>query len=126
MKITDKRTKQRKVGDKGEDLACGYIKGFGYSVLARNFSCKTGELDIIALKEDEGLIAFIEVKSRKSVEFGLPCEAVDTRKQQKLKRTAEYFLMTHKEYSEYQPSMDIVEILRLDGEIYARHLKDAF
>ena len=126
INTTDKRTQQRKTGDAGEELAVSVLKKEGYEIEARNFACKCGEIDIIARNNREELIAFVEVKSRNRTDFGLPCEAVNSAKQHRLRRTAEYYLMTHRGLSEFQPSMDIIEILRINGDVYFRHIKNAF
>ena len=122
----DKRTTQRKTGDAGEDIAAAYLLKHGYKIIARNFFCKMGELDIVALSEAEKVLAFVEVKSRDSLQFGLPCEAVDKKKQRRIIHTAEYFLMSHRGMGQYRIRMDIFEVLRLKGSVYVRHLKDAF
>lgn len=124
--MEDKRTRKRKIGDKGEDLACNYLKEKGYVICERNFSCKTGEIDIIAADIPRGTLCFVEVKTRKNTDFGLPCQAVNYKKQQKLKRTAEYFLLTRKEFSGMQPRMDIAEIIYSSGGTYIRITDNAF
>lgn len=121
----DKRTEKRKTGDSGEDAAASYLVKKGYRIVARNFRCKTGELDIVAAALD-GTLAFVEVKSRKSTDFGLPCQAVNAKKQIRLKKTAQYFLLKNPGLRHSQPRMDIIEILRVDGQVYIRHLPNAF
>ena len=92
----------------------------------RNFSCKMGEIDIIAIDGRQNTIAFIEVKTRRNTDFGLPCQAVDRGKQHKLRRCAELFLMRNRRFTPLQPSMDIIEVLHTDRGIFARHIKNAF
>ena len=65
----------RKKGGRGEELACKHLKRLGYKVLARNWRNPFGEVDIVAAKD--GVVAFIEVKTRLSDMFGQPSEAVD-------------------------------------------------
>ncbi|MCQ2553624.1 MAG: YraN family protein [Clostridia bacterium] len=128
----DNRTEKRKIGDGAEDMAAYYLEKHGYEIVDRNFSCKTGEIDIIArLAPESGshmpaTLAFVEVKSRNSTEYGLPCQAVDYKKRQRIIRTAQFFLLRYPFLKNMQPSFDIVEILRLNGEVYIRHLKNAF
>lgn len=69
----------RKIGTAGETLAEKYLKKQGYKILQKNFVAPHGEIDIVA--KDGDYIVFVEVKRRKSTAFGLPCEAVDARKQ---------------------------------------------
>ncbi len=77
-------------GRTGEDLAARYLEENRYRIIERNFKCPIGEIDIIA--RDGRTIAFIEVKSRKSVRYGRPEEAVDRKKQAKLSLVAMAYL----------------------------------
>jgi putative endonuclease len=76
----------RALGRSGEDLAAAWYEHHGYDVLARNWRCRAGELDIVARRGR--LIVFCEVKSRTSEAFGLPAEAVGPVKQARLRRLA--------------------------------------
>lgn len=73
-----------RTGKRGEDLAVSHLLEKGYRIIARNYRCLYGEADIIA--RDGDTIVFVEVKSRKTENFGLPQEAVGLAKQQKLSR----------------------------------------
>jgi len=77
-------------GKLGEDLAVAYLRKAGYRILAQNYRCLHGEVDIIA--QDGDSIVFIEVKSRKSETFGEPQEAVGLEKQKKLSRISLHYL----------------------------------
>ncbi len=83
---------RKTLGKIGEDFAAAMLTEEGYRILARNFRCRLGEIDIIA--EKDGEISFIEVKTRRSLRCGLPSEAVTGEKQLRMKRAAEYYLMT--------------------------------
>lgn len=99
------------LGKYGEDLACHYLQGQGYEILARNFRChRFGEIDIIARKRS--VISFIEVKTRSSTRFGRPIEAVTVMKQRKIHRCAEYYLQCAGLIN-HMPmlSFDVVEII---------------
>lgn len=126
MQTEDRRTAKRKTGDSGEDAACRLLEREGYTIAARNYSCRMGEIDIIAVNPDEKLFAFVEVKTRRSTSFGMPSEAVDRKKQQKLRRCAELYMLRCGIPGGFQPSMDIIEIIRADSGLYGRHLKNAF
>lgn len=71
-----------------------FLKNQGYEILDRNFRCKFGEIDIVA-KEQEYLV-FVEVKHRKNYRFGYPQEAVDRRKQHKIRKTSDYYRMQNR------------------------------
>ena len=95
-------------GRKGERIACRYLLRQGYDVLARRYRGRSGELDIIAF--DHETLAFVEVKTRGSRDFGEPWEFVDWQKQQKLRRTAEEFISDH-DLGQYAYRFDIVSVV---------------
>uniref|UniRef100_UPI00349FDD42 YraN family protein n=1 Tax=Saccharibacillus sp. CPCC 101409 TaxID=3058041 RepID=UPI00349FDD42 len=79
--------------DKGraaEEAAALYLQRQGWTVTERNWSCRAGELDLIARRAET--ILFVEVRSRSGTGFGLPAESVDARKVRKVRRTAEIYL----------------------------------
>lgn len=122
----DRRTSKRKTGDRGEDIACRYLESRGYHILARNYLCRLGELDIIAYSPSERVLSFVEVKTRNTAAFGYPSEFVDKKKQRILKRTAEYYRACSGSLGKLQPRMDVFEVLLLGSGTYVRHIKNAF
>jgi putative endonuclease len=84
-------TKQK--GDKGESFAEAYLLNQGLRTVAKNFRYKTGEIDLIM--EDNQHLIFVEVRYRKNIHHGSGSETVDYKKQQKLIKTASYFLQKH-------------------------------
>lgn len=108
----------------GESLAVEYLSEKGYKVLERNFSCRIGEVDIIAMQEDT--VAFIEVKTRSSERFGLPSEAVSLTKQNRIVKTALYYMQRNK-LLDYMCRFDVIEVI-VDPENQSRInlIKDAF
>lgn len=83
----------RKVGDTQESKVALELERRGYRILRRNFRCRIGEIDIIALHK--GYLVFIEVKYRKNAAAGYAAEAVTFRKQQNICRVADYYIHTH-------------------------------
>ncbi len=77
----------------GENKACEYLRKLGFKIIERNFRKGYGEIDIVALDKD--VLAFIEVKTRTSNQFGTPLEAITYWKLRSLIRTAQYYKMTH-------------------------------
>ncbi len=75
----------------GEDAALKYLQERGYTVIARNYRCRLGELDIIA--EKEKVLVFVEVKCRRGLAFGRPEEGIGRSKRQKMLQLANYYLM---------------------------------
>lgn len=99
------------LGQSGEELAARYLELSGYLILYRNFRCRLGEIDIIASKDD--VLTFVEVKTRHTTITGQPAEAVTFAKQQKIRRTAQYYMM-REGLLENMPmlSFDVIEIVR--------------
>ncbi len=119
MAITEVRDKQnKKLGRKGEKLACKYLKKQGYKILERSFVNPFGEVDIIARTGDT--VAFIEVKTRLSDLFGAPSEAVDEKKKFKYIQAAKYYFTGRQ--IDVTVRFDIVEVFC--GQI--NHIENAF
>jgi len=102
-------------GKLGENIAVGYLERKGYKLVERNFRSYAGEIDLIFAYGND--LVFVEVKLRKDRGFADAADFVDSRKRQKIRKTAEYWLMTHD--SALQPRFDVVEIYddgRLTGD----------
>ena len=106
-------------GDIGEIGAVEFLKKKKFKIIQTNFKTKFGEIDIVA--QDGDYLVFIEVKRRLTLAFGRPIEAVDWRKQQKIKKTAEYYLMV-KHKTECNVRFDVMEII--DNQI--NYVENAF
>ncbi|MCI9125653.1 MAG: YraN family protein [Eubacterium sp.] len=104
----------RVVGGNYEEQCVNYLKQHGFQIAAQNYKCKIGEIDIIAVKNN--ILRFIEVKYRKNEFFGFPIEAVNKRKQNKIMKTALWFLGENKEYENMQCSFDVISITENDVE----------
>lgn len=78
------------IGQRGEDAAAAYLERSGMTIVNRNWRCKAGEVDIVALDGEE--IVFIEVKTRRSAATGSPEEAVSASKQKRYARLARSYL----------------------------------
>ncbi len=106
-------------GTLGEFKATDFLKKKKYKILQENYSNKIGEIDIVALQNKT--LVFVEIKSRSTAKFGRPCEAVNKRKQQKIRKTALAYLIQHK-IQDIPIRFDVIEVL--DGEI--NHIENAF
>ena len=108
-----------KVGVSGEVQAKEYLIKKKYKILACNYTTKLGEIDIIA--KYKNVVVFVEVKSRNSVKYGLPREAVTTHKQVKIKQVATQYLVSN-QLLDSNVRFDVIDIL--DGEL--THIENAF
>lgn len=118
--------KSNTLGAWGEEKAVRFLKQRGYRIIERNFRCRFGEIDIIAEKDE--YLSFVEVRLRKNIRYGTPEDTVDWRKQQKLRLTADYYLMTHE--TELAPRFDVLALYAHNGEdtwpLPLKHIKNAF
>jgi len=85
---------RRWFGTRSERAAARFLKRLGYRILARNYTCAHGELDLVAL--DRGCIVFVEVRSTELSEAARPAESVNLPKQQRLTNLALHFLQQHR------------------------------
>ena len=93
------RTESRQdVGRRGEDLACAELERQGLAVLARNWRCSSGEIDIVAAeRSDRGVtLVFCEVKCRSGLQFGHPLEAITHAKLRRLRQLAARWMREHR------------------------------
>jgi len=112
------------LGDRGEMIAWDYLLQNGFKLLEKNYRCKIGEIDVIAIKKKR--IHIIEIKTRAHNRRGRPEEAVGPQKQQKLIRLAEWYFKT-KNQMEVPVSFDVLAImLPEDGPSNIRFIEDAF
>ena len=98
--------RKKLIGREGEAEAARYLEKKGYKIIGLNYSCRVGEIDVIA--EKDGFAAIVEVKLRESSEFAEAREFVTRSKQAKLRRAAEHWMMTSE--TELQPRFDVIEI----------------
>lgn len=119
-------TVQRKLlGRRGEETALHYLEENGYRVLNKNYSCRFGEIDMVAL--DRETLVFVEVRSRSSEEFGLAQESVNIRKQMKLRKLAWQYLKAEGQIGR-NCRFDVIAILfGRNGKVKKiEHIENAF
>ncbi len=116
----------RLLGRWGEEQAAAYLRERGYAILACNWRCRFGELDIVA--RDGGMLCFVEVKLRRNDRYGRAAEQVDGRKRQRLTLAAQSYLAKHPQ--ECPMRFDVVEVYPLRGRMDEKprifHWKNAF
>ncbi len=111
------------LGGRGEDIAAAHLEAQGWRIIERNWRCPAGELDIIAWDEDAEALVFVEVKSRSSLAFGEPLEAITWRKLAKLRELAILWLRVT-EPRVRTIRLDAIGVLILrGGELELTHLR---
>ena len=111
------------LGKLAEIKACEYLQKKRYKLLDVNYSCRFGEIDLIMKKGK--FICFIEVKMRGERSIAQPLEFVDSRKQERIAKTAQLYLLQNE--TNLQPRFDVIEVFCENGEIKSiKHLENAF
>ncbi|HEU0050541.1 MAG TPA: YraN family protein [Patescibacteria group bacterium] len=105
--------RRKDFGRRGESFAAAYFLQKGFHIVARNWSCRFGEIDLIV--EREGVIHFVEVKTRHSLNYGYPEEAITKKKLDHLAKAIEWFLRTG-ECSRYQVDA-LAVVKKQDGSL---------
>ena len=119
------RNNTRTIGFDAERLADRYLHDQGLTVVARNFRCRLGEIDLIML--DENCLVFIEVRYRASNRFSRASLTVDIHKQRKIIRTAAVFLAKRSQFANSIVRFDVVAIDADErGNKTIEWIKDAF
>lgn len=113
----------RKKGTSGEQIAEKFLIEKGYKILDRNFYFERGEIDIVA--EDNGVIVFVEVKSRSSEEYGEPEDSITPNKRKQLRKVAEGYFY-EKNISDVEARFDVISIKWKKGNPIIEHIENAF
>ncbi|HNX91908.1 MAG TPA: YraN family protein [Syntrophomonas sp.] len=111
------------LGRQGEEIAANYLQKQGYEILARNFRCRYGELDIICRKN--AVIVFVEVKTRRSELFGSPEEAITRSKIEHIRKVALFYLAENKTHCR-ETRFDVISIMMKADQPDINHIEAAF
>lgn len=127
--IAPKRKDERKaLGAFGEAQAAAYLQARGYRLLARNWRCRTGELDLVA--EDGDTIVFVEVRTRSVASmgrYGTAYESVNYRKRHKVRETGAYYVHAHRLYEKPVRFDAVAVLVDASGDsAEIEHVRDAF
>lgn len=117
------RTERRRFGDAAEEAAVRYLEARGWRVLARNFSCRWGELDVVA--EQGETLAFVEVRMRSSAVWGDPSHTVSYAKQRRVVRAALHFLFQHR-LEGRMVRFDVMSVVGRGERATVEHIPAAF
>ena len=110
------------LGNEGENLAVKYLKKHRYKILATQYRCRIGEIDIVAQKN--GTLAIIEVKARKNDRFGDPVDAITDSKIRNLVQAASAYIRYHR--INLPIRFDVIVIIGEPGNQSVEHIEDAF
>ena len=114
----------RAAGDRGEAEVAKYLRKKGYTLLASQWRCRFGELDLVA-KDRRGIVCFVEVKLRSADAIALPREFVDSRKQERLRAAASAYLAAHD--MDVPAQFDVAEVYaEKNGTLRVEYLENAF
>ena len=112
------------LGRWGESIAAGYLERSGWRIVARNYRFGRREVDVVARKD--GILAFVEVKSRAGDGFGSPLEAITWKKRREIEAVAQHFLAT-RPVGDVGVRFDAVAVtLDPRGRVRVEHVRDAW
>ncbi len=114
----------RAVGDKGEEVACTYLQQKGYTVLCRNYTCKGGEIDIIASKGEYLVFAEVKLRSGRQASERGAAFAVDAVKAARMCKAVRTFVDEYRDnllVSSLKPRIDVLEVYKNGNNIDIRH-----
>ena len=111
-----------KLGKLGEELAVEFLQKNGYDILETNWTFQKAEIDIIAQKDN--ILAVVEVKTRSSIEFGLPQDFVKPKKIQLLVKAVNEYVISND--LDVEVRFDIIAIYKEDRRYKMEHIEDAF
>ena len=114
---------KKQIGNNGENRAAEFLKENGYQILHRNWRIRSGEIDIIACKDD--VIIFVEVKTLPHGNSETLSHVLGTIKQKRIIETAKYFLYKYREYNDNYIRFDVI-VVDMPGMKPVCHLKNAF
>jgi putative endonuclease len=119
----NRKTPPPELGREGEALAAAFLRKKGYRIIEENYRCPLGEVDIVAV--DGRTLCFVEVKTRSTRGYDRPEVAVHKRKQQRLSRTALWYLK-EKRLQDVKARFDVVAIKRRGSLDEVQHFENAF
>ena len=114
----------KEIGRFGEDKACEFLAHKGYRIIDRNFSCKKGEIDIVVISKKNELV-FVEVKTRRTKNFGMPCESVTYNKIKHIVACSKFYIYLYNFY-DLPVRYDVVEVFLYNSSFLVNHIINAF
>jgi len=116
--------KRQETGILGEKLAAGFLQKQGYHILQTNYRCPEGEVDIVA--RYKGCLVFVEVRTKRSSEFGSPEESITPAKMDKLRRVAMHYRQKHDDVpASWRIDVVAIELDRRNRPLRMEHIENA-
>lgn len=112
------------LGVRGEDLATEFLERGGWRILHRNFRLGRKEIDLVVRRD--GVVAFVEVKTRGGLDFGHPFEAITRRKQREIRQVAEAWIARHGTPDEDYRFDAVAVLIQAGSPPLIEHLEDAW
>ena len=119
----------RRRGRESEAWALQHLRARGLELITANFNCKAGEIDLIMRhrsKIQPAILVFVEVRYRKTSKFGGAAASVGFKKQQRLRRAAQFFYATHRSFTAWPSRFDVVAITGPPDNLQIAWLQSAF
>ncbi|MDH5516675.1 MAG: YraN family protein [Gammaproteobacteria bacterium] len=114
--------KKSQQGKLAENIACELLESHQLKLLQKNYHCRYGEIDLVM--QDEETLVFVEVRFRKSAQFGGAVESIDQKKQNKIRTTAQHYLQKHN--SKHNARFDVITLSSLEDKNKINWIKYAF
>jgi putative endonuclease len=124
MPLTRTATNRRAAGARYEDIALAHLERAGLALVARNYNCRYGELDLVM--RDDGVVVFVEVRYRSASGFGDGVDSISAAKRSKLVRAASAFLAEHPRLAGAACRFDVLAIAGGDGAASIDWRRNAF
>jgi putative endonuclease len=116
-------TARSRLGRSAEIAAAAALGKLGYHIVASNFRCRHGEIDLIA--KEGGYLVFIEVRCKRNDSYGTPAESITPAKQRKISITAQHYLHAHN-IKDIDCRFDVAAVTLVDGKLSVDIIKNAF
>lgn len=111
-------------GQWAEDRAAAQLEQAGLQLLARNYRCRSGEIDLVAA--DGNVLVFVEVRYRRRSGYGNAAESIDHRKQKRIIDSAHHFLQAHARYRQFACRFDVILLSGEEAEPRMEWIRNAF
>lgn len=117
---------KNRFGTNGELIAKRFLLDKKYKLVKNNFRFQRAEIDLIFEDEQNKLLLFVEVKTRRNKKFGEPEESVNLFKQNQLKKAVGGFVKDNSEYADHDLRIDVISIFFNEGRVEINHIENAF